>query len=148
MGFGFDIEVELRMERWPWEFAMRVDDNRGALLRLMAAEEFLQQAPRVRGSVGGWLHSVATRRSIDAVRRNSARPRREAAYTAGREAPEVQAWSELEPVVDAALEALSEDERSVLVGHYLERQTTVEMSRRLGVSQPTVSRRSAGALES
>src|SRR5512135_2934919 len=36
----------------------------------------LQNAGRITGSLGGWLHRVATRRAIDLVRRDHSRRRR------------------------------------------------------------------------
>jgi RNA polymerase sigma factor (sigma-70 family) len=107
---------------------------------------FLQNAGRIRGSVGAWLHHVATSRSIDLVRRNSSRRRREEAYMADTtSAPD--SWHELEPVVDEALEALPAESRDLLVEHFLQRRGMAEMGAKRGLSQPTVSRRVAAALE-
>ncbi len=39
--------------------------------------EFLKNARRVTGSLGGWLHQVATRRAVDRIRRESSRRQRE-----------------------------------------------------------------------
>src|SRR5512135_1432898 len=38
--------------------------------------QLLQNAGRITGSLGGWLHQVATRRAIDLVRRDHSRRRR------------------------------------------------------------------------
>ena len=45
--------------------------------------DLMQHASEITGSVGGWLHRVATRKAIDRIRRDSARRSREAQYAAG-----------------------------------------------------------------
>lgn len=108
--------------------------------------QFCQRADRIRGSVGAWLHQVATNRSIDLVRQNSSRRRREATYAA-EGVPQANTWHEVEPAVDQALAALPADARDLLVEHYLERRTMAQIGQRRGLSQPTVSRRVTAALE-
>ncbi len=108
--------------------------------------QFLKDAGRVQGSLGGWLHQVATRRAVDLVRQETARRRREQAYATD-VLPQAETWEEIAPLVDESLEALPEPLRDVLILHFLERRTTVQMARALGVSQPTISRRIATALE-
>jgi len=109
--------------------------------------QLLRNYRRIRGSVGAWLHQVATNRSIDLVRRDTSRRRREEAYAAQVE-PGEETWRGIEPLVDAALEALPAAERDLLVRHYLQRQSMGEIGRNYGVSQPTISRRINAALES
>jgi len=50
--------------------------------------------------------------------------------------------------VDAALDALPDDQRELLVLHFLERRTMTDLASDHGVSQPTISRRVAAALDS
>ncbi len=108
--------------------------------------QFLRHADQITGSIGAWLHQVATGRAIDLVRKNAARRRREAAYAA--EAPHFpDTWGEVEPLVDEALAALPDDERELLVLHFLERQTMTQLAEAYDVSQPTISRRVAAALD-
>lgn len=108
--------------------------------------QFVQQAGRVRGSVAGWLHRVATRRCIDRIRQNVSRRRREEAYASeDRSTPD--AWHEIEPLVDEALDALDPDARDLLVSHFLEGRSMAEIGAVRKLSQPTVSRRVAGALD-
>lgn len=108
--------------------------------------QFLKDAGRIQGSLGGWLHVVATRRAVDLVRQDTARRRREQAYATDA-LPQAETWEEIAPLVDESLEALPEPLRDLLILHFLERRTTIEIARALGVSQPTVSRRIATALE-
>ena len=108
--------------------------------------DLVKKADGITGSVGAWLHKVATRRAVDLIRQNVSRRRREAVYVA--EAPDgASSWSEVAPVVDEALEALPEDQRELLTRHFLQGRGTVQMAAEQGVSQPTISRRIAEALE-
>jgi len=100
----------------------------------------LQNAGRITGSLGGWLHQVATRRAIDLVRRDRSRLRREQEYAA-QAAVETDSWAELSPMVDEALSELDEESRGIIVRHFLQGRTMVEIAAEDGVSQPTVSRR-------
>lgn len=97
-------------------------------------------------SVGAWLHHVTRQRACDAIRGRLVRQRYEpeagAWHDTSREAP----WTEVEPLVDEALDALPQDCRTVLVEHFLEQRTQVEMARSLGVSQATISRQIDAAL--
>ncbi len=107
--------------------------------------DFLKNARKVSGSLGGWLHQVATRRAIDLVRRDSSRRQREQAYAA--QAPlETDHWAEVSPLVDEAMNELSEPLREVLVRHFLQGQTTVQIAATQSVAQSTVSRHVEQAL--
>lgn len=108
--------------------------------------ELVKKADGITGSLGSWLHKVATRRAVDLIRQDVSRRRREAVYVA--DAPgSASSWSEVEPVVDEALEALPEDQRELLTRHFLQGRSTVQIAAEQGVSQPTISRRVAEALE-
>lgn len=108
--------------------------------------QFLKQANRIRGSVAGWLHQVATRRSIDLIRQSASRRRREEAYAAETPSGEA-AWQDIEPLVDEAIEALDPEARDLLLLHFLEGHSMAQIGAAKGISQPTVSRRIDGALE-
>ena len=108
---------------------------------------FLKSSQRIRGSVAAWLHCVATGRSIDYLRQTTARRRRESIYATDVQPTEPDGWRELEPLVDEALEALPAATRELLIEHFLERRSMVQIGQKHGISQPTVSRRVAAALE-
>jgi RNA polymerase sigma factor (sigma-70 family) len=108
--------------------------------------ELAKKADQITGSAGGWLHKVATRRAVDLIRQNASRRRREEAYAQDAEC-RASSWSEVEPVVDEALEDLPEDLRELLVLHFLRGRCTVRIAAAQGVSQPTISRRMTEALE-
>jgi len=110
--------------------------------------QFYRQADEITTSIGAWLHAVATRRAIDLVRQNASRRRREELYATEHVFGRVpDSWAEVEPLVDEALEALSDDQRELVVVHFLERRTLTELADDSGVSQPTMSRRMASALD-
>jgi RNA polymerase sigma factor (sigma-70 family) len=109
--------------------------------------QFLKHSGKIRNSIGGWLHRVATSRSIDLLRQNAARRQRETAYATDIQPSASNHWCELEPLIDEALESLPADARQLLIEHYLERQSMVRIGKRHGLSQPTVSRRVAAALD-
>ena len=105
----------------------------------------LQNAGRITGSLGGWLHQVATRRAIDLVRRDSARRRREEAYAA-QAAVETDSWADISPLVDEALGELEAPSRDLIIRHFLKGEKMLEIAAADGVSQPTISRRVEQAL--
>ena len=107
--------------------------------------EFSKKARNVTGWLGGWLHQVATRRAIDLVRSESSRGRREQAYAVERP-NETDRWAEVCPLLDEALGEMDETLREVLIRHFLQGETTVEIAASQGVSQPTVSRQIETAL--
>lgn len=108
--------------------------------------QLLKQAGQVADSLSGWLHRVATRRAVDLVRRDSARRQRERAFAADA-VWETDVWADVSPLVDEAMNEIEPDQRELLLRHFLQGQTTVQMAAANGVSQPTMSRRVEGALE-
>lgn len=106
----------------------------------------LKHADRIKGSLGSWLHQVATRRAIDLIRRDVTRRQREKVFAA-QTLVDRDHWADVSPLVDEALEELDAVQRNVLVRHYLQGQSMVQMATVLGVSQPTISRRIGEALE-
>jgi RNA polymerase sigma factor (sigma-70 family) len=109
----------------------------------VAQETFLQltkDAGAVTGSLGGWLHRVATHKAIDVIRRDKSRHQREVAYTET-VAREVATWKDLSSHIDEALNDLEPELREILVDHFLESHTTRDIAKARGISQATVSRR-------
>ena len=108
--------------------------------------DFLKNADRVTGSLGSWLHRVATRRAVDLIRSNASRRHREQRYALDSECRN-STWAEVETQVDEAMEALPDSLREVLVLHFLERKSMTQIAAAKGLSQPTISRRIAEGLE-
>lgn len=107
--------------------------------------QLLKSAGKVTGSLGSWLHQVATRRAIDLVRRDVSRRRREEAFAASA-IQETDNWADISPVVDEAIGELDEELRDILLCHFLQGRSMTEIAAARGVSQPTISRRVDHAL--
>ena len=136
----------------------------GACLRITAnvqdAEELTQDcffelarwAATIRSSVGGWLHSLATHRALNAVRSRNRRREREQRVAAASSKEQADseaevAWRQLEPLLDQAIDGLPEELRTPIILHFLENRPQSEVALRLGVHQSTVSRHIQEALE-
>jgi RNA polymerase sigma factor (sigma-70 family) len=101
---------------------------------------------RVTASLGGWLHRAATRLALDIRRSDGSRRRREIAYTAP-EPAEASDWAEVAPKLDEALAALPEQQRELLVRHFLRGEPQAELATELQTSAATLSRRMKAAVE-
>jgi len=102
--------------------------------------QLLRNAKTISGSVPSWLHRVATRKAIDAVRRDSSRRSREAKYVAAKP-QEVTKWQDLSRYVDEGLDDLDGQTRQILIRRFFEGRTTSDIAAVESISQPTVSRR-------
>jgi len=101
----------------------------------------LSQKPQsVSQSLGGWLHTAATRLAIDAARSETSRAHREAAYEPA-PASEVTLWSEISPHVDQALADLPDDFRLLLVRHFLMGKTQCQLAAEMSASPASVCRK-------
>lgn len=90
-------------------------------------------------SLAGWLHRVATNRALSALRARRRREPSPAGPTEDTATPDrLAAWREVESHVDAAIAALPDDQRAVVVGHFLEGRSHRELARTLGIGQRTV----------
>ncbi len=106
----------------------------------------LRQAREVSGSLAGWLHTVATRKSVDLIRKAGTRRRTEQAYAAAQAYKPEATWQQISGHVDQALQELDDELRAVLVEHFFEGRTTSEIADDHNLSQSTVSRRINHAL--
>jgi len=114
-----------------------------------AQETFYQlmcNASSIKGSLAGWLHSVATHKSIEAIRRNSTRRSRERKYAFSK-SREVNQWKDISPYIDQELEKLSMEHKSILMQYFFESKTMAEIATLNNVSQPTISRKISIAVE-
>jgi len=109
--------------------------------------ELARRASSVTSSVVGWLHTLATHRSIDFIRRSATRRTHEdKSMTEGNEETE-PSWKDIAPVVDEALEELPEELRIPLVLHYLHGHNQTEIAKSLAINQSSVSRRLESGVE-
>lgn len=105
-----------------------------------------QKPDSVKQSLGGWLHTAATRLSIDIVRSESSRTEREQKYQA-KPAAEVTEWSEISPLVDETLAEMPDETRVLLVRHFLQGHNQCALAGELRTSPATVSRRIKSAVD-
>src|SRR5262249_55478578 len=94
------------------------------------------------GTLGGWLHGVASRTALKARARFAARRKHEAGVATheatGHQGP---TWSEVRQVLHEELSGLSERLRVPLVLCYLQGKTQDETAALLGMSKGTLKRR-------
>jgi RNA polymerase sigma factor (sigma-70 family) len=102
-----------------------------------------------------WLHVVTRRTAIDTIRKESRRQVREktALEITGDEPSEADAmktipvWKQVEPLLDEALEELSETDRSAVLLRFFENKNFREIGLQLGISDDTAQKRVARALD-
>ena len=108
----------------------------------IAQECFLQlacQRKPVR-SLGGWLHRVATNRSIDKLRKDNSRSNREKALQPIREGTEPE-WNDIKEFIDEAIVSLPDRVREPLIRHYFEGQTYDSIAKLTELPRSTVANR-------
>lgn len=117
--------------------ALAEDASQDTFYRLMCSPG------KVNRSVGAWLHRTATRRSLDVLRSDTARTRRERVYSNeyynGRANP--PSWNVLSPKIDEALAKLEEPTRSLLIEHFLAGKSQRQLAKESHTSTATICRR-------
>ena len=119
-----------------------------AMAEDVAQETFFQlarQSRHITQSVAAWLHRVAWRRACNAVRDAATRRRIEedaaASEAAVREPAQHEAtWTEVQTVLDEAIDELPDNLRVPLVMHFLQGRSQRDIAEQMGVNQSTVSR--------
>ncbi len=111
----------------------------------VAQECFLKLARNEReiSHLGGWLHTVAVRASLDRLRKEKRRRLREISYSDERArcATEEKDWDDILPLVDEAIAQLPEDVRITIVLRFLEGRIHAGIAKETGVSRTTVQKR-------
>jgi RNA polymerase sigma factor (sigma-70 family) len=94
-----------------------------------------------------WLHRTTVHVSIDLWRSETRRRAREQQAVAMQTDPaEDAAWKEMTPVLDEALDALSEEDRQVILLRFFDRRTMADLGRVLGVSEDAAKMRVSRAV--
>jgi RNA polymerase sigma-70 factor (ECF subfamily) len=102
-----------------------------------------------RGSLEGWLRTVLAQEFVNRYRRTKRLVSLDeeiedgAQFAAPEPEPASSVNSRLESSTDAALAALSNEDRLVLAAYYLDGRTLAEIARMLGVHESTISRKVA-----
>jgi len=134
------------------EAAARVLGSRSGWVDDVAQDVFLLLARKARQLppeivISAWLHRQAVRRAIDVVRSESRRRKREEAVDlAPHENEDGDLWSAIAPRLDHEMLRLSEPDREVLALRFMERRSSEEIARRLGLSSVAVRKRVERAL--
>ncbi|MBI2424339.1 MAG: sigma-70 family RNA polymerase sigma factor [Candidatus Hydrogenedentes bacterium] len=116
----------------------------------VAQECFLALAalhPKNARSLGAWLHRVATNRAINRLRSESRRRHREDAFARTRPHADTVSWDDLQPHIDAAINALPDRLRGPIVLHFLEGKSHQECAAVLGIPRTTLSSRIARGVD-
>jgi RNA polymerase sigma factor (sigma-70 family) len=106
-----------------------------------------QSPPRIESYAGPWLHRVATNRCLDRLKIKLRREQRERAAADSVLPPGTVTWDDLQDLVDEAINALPEAERSAVVAHFLEGQTHEAIAQNLGLTRQAVSYRIKRGIE-
>ncbi len=96
---------------------------------------------RVGESLAGWLHSLATHRCLDLLKVEQRRTLREQRVSRERDGVDEPTQESVENLVDEAIAALPEQQRRLVVAHFLEGRTHREIGEALGLPRTTVSSR-------
>jgi RNA polymerase sigma factor (sigma-70 family) len=102
-----------------------------------------------------WLYAVTRRTAIDVIRKESRRQLREQIATemnamnadAQSSAGVPPAWFEIEPLLDEAVSALDETDRSAILLRYFENKSLREVGEALGTNDDTAQKRVSRAVE-
>ncbi len=95
-----------------------------------------------------WLYSVTRRAAIDVVRSESRRQLREqiAVELAAMNSPDTN-WTQIEPLLDEAMESLDEADRTSILLRYFENKSLREVGQTLGTSDDAAQKRVSRAVE-
>ncbi len=100
-----------------------------------------RQAASINGSLPAWLHRVALNLSLKVTRNEATRHRHEAKASLPSNIDNEPSWSQISPLIDAALAKLPDDLREPLVRHFLLGHTQTQVAEDLNIAQASVSRR-------
>jgi RNA polymerase sigma factor (sigma-70 family) len=99
-------------------------------------------------SLAPWLYAVTRRTAIDVVRKESRRQLREQiAVEMNNMNAAANDWTQIEPLLDDAMAALDETDRSAILLRYFENKSLREVGTALGISDDTAQKRVSRAVE-
>lgn len=98
--------------------------------------------------LAAWLYLVTRRAALDALRRETRRQVREqTAFELAAMKSNSPTWSQIEPLLDEAMETLAETDRRAVLLRYFENLSLREVGRQLGSSEDAAQKRVSRALE-
>ena len=99
--------------------------------------------------VPAWLYKVTRNAAIDVVRRESRRQAREQIAFQMNEINEASTtWTDIEPLLDEAMQSLADSERTALLLRFFENKSLREVGEALGASEDAAQKRVSRALDS
>ncbi len=99
-------------------------------------------------SLTPWLYTVTRRTAIDAIRKESRRQLREQiAVEMNNMNATANDWTQIEPLLDDAMAALDETDRSAILLRYFENKNLREVGEALGASEDAAQKRVSRAVE-
>jgi len=119
----------------------------------VAQSAFLKLARHVRQLtpdtiLSAWLYQVTRREAIDVVRREAGRQLREQIATEMNAMNATAAdWTHIEPLLDEAMQALDETDRTAVLLRYFENKSLREVGQTLGTSDDTAQKRVSRAVD-
>ncbi len=112
--------------------------------------DLARQAGKLRADshLGSWLYVVTRRASIDAIREESRRQKREQTAAEGAALNALSpAWTKVEPVLDEVISSLGETDRMAILLRFFERKNFSEIGQTLGASEAAAQKRVSRAIE-
>jgi RNA polymerase sigma factor (sigma-70 family) len=116
--------------------------------------DLARNAGKLNNATGGtpvltaWLYSVTRRTAIDAIRKESRRQLREQiAVEMNNMTANASDWTQIEPLLDDAMAALDETDRSAILLRYFENKNLREVGEALGASEDAAQKRVSRAVE-
>ena len=106
-----------------------------------------ESASEIHTSLPGWLHTLATRRSMNLLKREARRRARERRFAGAAPSTTEGRWDDVEAYVDEAIEALPDELRLPVVAHFLERRTHAAIADELDLPRRTVTYRISKGVE-
>jgi RNA polymerase sigma factor (sigma-70 family) len=94
-----------------------------------------------------WLYHVTRRTAIDVIRRESRRQARERLAVEMAAMNTAANWTHIEPLLDDAMEALDETDRTAILLRYFENKSLREVGQSLGTSDDAAQKRVSRAVE-
>ncbi len=94
-----------------------------------------------------WLYQVARRTAIDVVRRESRRQARERLAVEMAAMNSASDWTQIEPLLDDAMDALEETDRAAVLLRYFDNKSLREVGQALGTSDDAAQKRVSRAVD-